>query len=144
MDRPAPARATITFLYYRDLARAAAFYEAVLGLPLVVQQALPDCPDFCRIYRVAPTSYVGLVDERFGTHRADEGKAVNLSFVVDDLDGWYAHLQARGATIYRPLGASAALAIRGFMALDPEGYTLEFETFQPGLGNAAMLADLGR
>jgi predicted enzyme related to lactoylglutathione lyase len=133
-------RATITFLYYRDLARAAAFYETVLGLPLVVQQRLPEAPDFCRIYRISPTGYVGLVDERHGAHRADEGKAVNLSLVVDDPEAWHDHLRAHGVTITRPPRESPALHIRGFMALDPEGYTLEFETFLPHPANAGILA----
>ena len=140
---PLPARATITFLYYRDLEAAAAFYEEVLGLPLVVHQRLPESPDFCRIYRISPTAFVGLVDERHGAHRADEGKAVNLSFVVDDVDAWHAHVQAHGATISRPPRDSPALHIRAFMALDPGGYTLEFETFLPDPLNAAMRAGLG-
>lgn len=41
-----PLDAQITFLPVADLQRSAAFYEATLGLPLVVDQGT------CRIYRV--------------------------------------------------------------------------------------------
>ena len=38
-ERPdTPVQLMITFLYYRDLARAEAFYRDVLGLPLVIDQ----------------------------------------------------------------------------------------------------------
>ena len=43
----------ITFLYTRDLAATARFYEDVLGLPLTVDQG------DCRIYRVSRDGYVG-------------------------------------------------------------------------------------
>jgi hypothetical protein len=63
-------KATLVFLYYKDTARAQRFYEDVLGLELVVEQA------FTNIYQISPTSFVGLVDEARGMHKASEKKAV--------------------------------------------------------------------
>src|SRR5690606_31188672 len=57
-------QANITFLYYRDIPSAQRFYEDVLGLTLTVDQG------YSKIYRVSETSYVGLVDESQGLHRA--------------------------------------------------------------------------
>ena len=124
--------ANLTFLYYKNLARASEFYEAVMGLTLVVDQG------FCRIYEMTPQSYIGLVDGENGTHKPSRDKPVILSFVSNDVDEWHAHLVKHGVTIYRPLKTHDSLGVRGFMALDPEGYTLEFETFTDHPRNAAI------
>jgi predicted enzyme related to lactoylglutathione lyase len=121
-----PVSANLTFFYYRDLPTAMNFYEGVLGLDLVIDQG------FCKIYKITPHSFVGLVDGVSGTHKPHEIKPVILSFVAPDaatVDAWHTHLVAHGATIFRPLGTSEKIGVHGFMALDPEGYTLEFEAF---------------
>ena len=62
-------QANIVFLYYKDIPRAQRFYEDVIGLTLTVDQG------FAKIYQVSPTSFIGLVDEAQGLHRASEAKA---------------------------------------------------------------------
>ena len=54
-----------------------------------------------------------------------------LSFVTpeSEIDAWYDHLHGKGVPIFRPLGTSERIGVRGFMVSDPEGYTLEFESF---------------
>jgi predicted enzyme related to lactoylglutathione lyase len=79
-------QAGITFFYYRDLPAAQKFYEDVLGLRMMVDQG------FCKIYQVSPTSFVGLVDEKQGSHSASETKSVTLSFVTKEIDEWYEYL----------------------------------------------------
>ena len=50
-----PIDAQITFIYTSDLESSARFYEAVLGLPLAVDQGS------CRIYRVLDgRAYLGI------------------------------------------------------------------------------------
>lgn len=120
-----PINGTIVFTYYRDLARAAAFYAEVMGLELVQDQG------FAKIFKLTPHSFIGLVDSEQGTLRASDAKPVIISTVTDDVDGWYEHLVAQGVTIFKPLKESERLSLRGFMALDPEGYALEFEQFYP-------------
>jgi predicted enzyme related to lactoylglutathione lyase len=127
-------RAAITFLYYDDLEAACNFYAGVLGLPLVVDQG------FCKIHQIAAGAYVGLVDAEHGTHKPAQDKPVILSFVTDDPDAIYQRLQEHGTPIFRPLETHERIGVRGFMALDPGGYTLEFEAFLDQPRNAKMFA----
>ncbi len=55
MPRPAIEQ-QVTFLHSRDLAATAHFYEAVLELPLVLDQGS------CRIYRVSSDGFVGFCE----------------------------------------------------------------------------------
>ncbi len=116
--------ANITFLYYRDIPRAQRFYEDVLGLALAVDQG------YSKIYRVSVSSYVGLVDESQGLHRASDAKPVTLSFVTSEVDAWYEYLRGRGVEMVHELADGTRQPTRGFVAKDPEGYYLEFETFR--------------
>lgn len=131
-----PVQANLVFFYYRDLPAAARFYEEIVGLDRVVDQG------FCLIYRVSPVSFLGLVDEREGLHRATEAKSVTLSFITESIDAWYDHLVARGVAIHRPLADATRHPTRGFVALDPEGYFLEFERFLDHPQNARLLEAL--
>lgn len=121
---PRRFQAGITWLYYRDLPAAMRFYERVMGLTLTVDQG------WAKVYQVSPTSFVGLVDETRGMHRASETKPVALAFVTDRVDDWHRWLVSQGVKVRGESKDSANLPIRGFVALDPEGYTLEFETFR--------------
>jgi predicted enzyme related to lactoylglutathione lyase len=116
-------QANIVFLYYRDVPAAQRFYEDVIGLTLAVDQG------FSKIYQVSPTSFIGLVDESQGLHRASEAKAVTVSFVTEQIDEWYAYLQSKGVKMRGPIGNATRHPTRGFVAYDPEGYYLEFERF---------------
>jgi catechol 2,3-dioxygenase-like lactoylglutathione lyase family enzyme len=115
--------ANLVFFYYRDLAEAQRFYEETLGFERILDYG------FATIHRVGPTSYLGLVDGENGMHSPDEPKSVTLSLITTEVDGWYEYLEGRGVAMHRPLSDATRLPIRGFVALDPEGYFLEFETF---------------
>lgn len=129
-------QANITFLYYRDVPRAQRFYEDVLGLTLTVDQG------YSKIYRVSQSSYVGLVDESQGLHRAAEQKPVTLSFVTAEVDEWYTYLRGRGVEIVHELADGRRQPTRGFVAKDPEGYYLEFETFRVDPQNQVVRGQL--
>lgn len=113
----------LVFFYFRDLPGARTFYGETLGLPLVLDYG------YAAIYRITETSFVGLVDEAKGMHKATEPKTVTLAFVTDEVDGWHAYLTGKGVKIHSPLKDSSSINVRGFVALDPEGYFLEFENF---------------
>lgn len=132
-----PVQANVIFLYYRDIPRAQRFYEDVLGLTLAVDQG------YSKIYQVSPTSFIGLVDEAQGLHRASEAKAVTVSFATEQVDEWYAYLKGRGVPMKHVLENGRRHPTRGFVALDPEGYYLEFERFLPDPQNARLRAALG-
>jgi len=122
-DRPTdPNTLGITFLYYRDLPAAMAFYEEVLGLPLVIDQG------FCKIYRIAGTAHVGLVDETKGMNKWTETKPVQLCIRVPDVDAWYAYAKAQGVEGLSDLFVNDAIGIRAFVFDDTEGYQIEIQT----------------
>lgn len=116
-------KANHIFLYYKDLALAQRFYEDTLGLKRVLDYG------FASIHRISSTTYVGLVDEAHGMHKTTEPKTVTLSFITGEVDGWYRYLLDKGVEIHHPLANAARHPTRGFVAYDPEGYYLEFETF---------------
>ena len=134
-----PVSANLIFFYYNDLPKAMDFYENILGLSLVVDQG------FCKIYQITAQSFVGLVDAESGTHKPSPTKPVILSFVTpeSEIDAWYAYLQDKGVPVFRPLGTSERIGVRGFMVSDPEGYTLEFESFIDQPRNAKVRSVLG-
>lgn len=81
MPRPdAPNTLAITFLYYRDLPTAMAFYEDILGLPLAIDQG------WCKTYRICAGAHVGLVDESRGMNKWQAVKPVQLCIRVPDVD----------------------------------------------------------
>ncbi len=74
----------ITFQYYRDLPRAMAFYEDIIGLTLAIDQG------WSKIYAIEGVAHVGLVDETRGMQKWAEQKTVQLCLRVPDVDAWYA------------------------------------------------------
>jgi len=116
-------QASNLFLYYKDLKKASDFYANVLGMELVADYTMAS------IFRMAENSYLILVDAEKGMHSAEEPKTVALALLTDQLDQWYAFLKKQKVPIkyeYKPKEASAH---DGFVAIDPEGYLLEFERF---------------
>ena len=122
-DRPdAPHELAITFLYYRDLPRAFAFYRDVLGLPLAIDQG-----DLAKILRIAPGAHVGLVDEAKGMNRWQAEKCVQLCIRVADVQAWYAYLQEMAVNNLSRMFENEKLGIRAFVFRDPEGYQIEIQ-----------------
>lgn len=116
-------QANMVFFYYQDLDRAVEFYHNLLGFPQVLDYG------FAKAFRISETSYICLVDETKGMHDTSEPKTVTLSFITEEVEGWYRYLLGNGVEMHSPLGDATRHPTRGFVALDPEGYFLEFETF---------------
>ena len=111
------------------------FYQQVLGLPLIVDQG------WAKIYQASESGFIGLVDERRGMHQYTEKKAVNVSFVLNDIDGWFNYVSE-----YRPFELRAnevstgpEKKYRAFVGYDPEGYFMEFDTFYEHPDNAKLI-----
>lgn len=121
------------FYYYADVDAAWRFYTDVLGFETVVDYG------FAKILRVASTSYLTLVDAAEGMHSADEPKTVTMAFVTDELESWYEYLQGAGVTMHSPFEPTEGRPHSGFVAVDPEGYYLEFERFDPHPENERLL-----
>ena len=113
---------TVTFLYFRDLPRAMAFYETVLGVELAIDQG------WSKIYRLGGTAHVGLVDETRGSHRAADPKPVQLCMRVADVDAWHDWARSCGVAALTAPKDSPSLGIRAFVFDDPEGYQIEIQS----------------
>lgn len=122
IDRPEGPMLGITFLYYRDLGRATAFYEHVLGFQLAIDQG------WSKIYRITGAAHVGLVDETRGMHRASDPKPVQICIRVPDVDAWHAWAKSNDVTGLTDAKSSEALRIRAFVFNDPEGYQIEVQS----------------
>lgn len=123
-QRPdAPNELAITFLYYKDLARAEAFYSDVMGFPCVIDQQ-----GLAKIMRVCPGAHIGLVDEAHGMHKWAETRPVQFCIRVPDVDAWYSYIQTQGVENQSELFINDAIGIRAFVFDDPEGYQVEIQT----------------
>lgn len=131
-------QATNVFYYYADLEGAWRFYTDVLGLETVADYG------FAKILHVAGASFLTLVDAERGMHSADEPKTVTLAFVTEEVEGWYEYLSAAGIPMRAELNAAEGRAHDGFVAIDPEGYFLEFERFNPHEENVDLMPILDR
>lgn len=109
--------------FYKDLPAAKSFYLETLGLKMV------DETEESVKFQIAGDSYLVLKDVKETAYSGDENKSVALALLTDHLDEWYAHVQAKGVEIKYTLKKNPQGAHDGFVAVDPEGYLLEFETF---------------
>lgn len=119
----APNVLAITFLYYRDLARAEAFYRDVMGFELAIDQN-----GLAKIMRIYDGAHVGLVDEAHGMHKWADTRPVQLCVRVADVDAWYAWINARGCENLSQMFVNDAIGIRAFVFDDPEGYQIEIQS----------------
>lgn len=115
----------ITFLYTRDLAETARFYEEVLRLPMKLDQGT------CRIYRVSRDGYVGFCQREDAPEGASDpaARAVILTLVTPEVDAWYHYLNERGAVLEKPPTANPEYQVYHFFLRDPNGYLLEIQSF---------------
>lgn len=123
-DRQDPTRA-ITFLYYRDLPTAEAFWRR-LGLPLVMDQ------DFAKVFQIAGAAHVGLVDEAQGMNRWHEAKPVQVSIHVPDVDVWHEWAQDEALPDVSEIFENDKVGFRAFVFNDTEGYQVEILTMNEG------------
>jgi catechol 2,3-dioxygenase-like lactoylglutathione lyase family enzyme len=123
MKKLQPIQSAITFLYYREMEPISRFYEDVLGLELVEDQ------EWAKIYRLAGTSFVGVVAGERGFHQPQDKNAVLVTLVVSDVPGWYEHLKGKGVRLLSELQDRKDILIQCFFFQDPGGYTFEVQQF---------------
>lgn len=130
--------ASNVFFYYADLDRATKFYTETLGLNVAADYG------FAKILQVAPTSFITLVDETKGMHKASEPKTVAIALVTDQLDEWWDYIEKQDVDIKFPYDPKEGRAHHGFVAIDPEGYFLEFERFNAHEENVKLMPVLDK
>ena len=127
---PPSMNETITFFYYEDLDAQIPFYEGLLGLSKTMDA------DWVKIYRITPTSSVGLVKQGHGFHQVSDDKPAMLSIVTDDVDAWYQRLTDANVLVRSELPKPdtekepGRAPVRGFIVEDPGGYTIEIFSWQ--------------
>jgi predicted enzyme related to lactoylglutathione lyase len=131
-----PIQGNLVFFYYKDLGEAEKFYSELLGLKKVLDYG------FAKIFHISRSTFIGLVDETKGMHKASEPKTVTLSFVTKEIDAWYQYLKSKGVKMRGAIKNASRHPTRGFVAYDPEGYFLEFERFLDHQQNTKLLTSL--
>lgn len=121
------------FYTYVNLDNAWAFYRDVLGFQTVAESSL------VKVMQVAQDSYITLVDAALGLNHPEETKCVTVAIVTPQVEAWYAYLQSKEVPMHRPYNPKPGDAHDGFVALDPEGYFLEIERFNPHAENDEQL-----
>lgn len=115
-----PVNAQITFLYTRDLARSARFYERILGCSLALDQGS------CRIYRLAGGAYIGICQR---DDAPENNSGLILTLVTTDVDAWYERIVASGWPCEHAPRYNAEYKIYHFFLRDPSGYRIEIQRF---------------
>lgn len=116
-----PIDQQITFLYTRDLAHTAHFYEAVMGLRLAVDQG------DCRIYQVSGDGYLGFCQR---ASAPEQPQGVIITLVTDQVDAWYEHLRQHGVLFEKPPEHNPKYKIYHCFLRDPNGYLVEIQRFE--------------
>jgi len=131
-------RASNLFLYYKDLSQASNFYSNILGMEIVADYGM------ATILRLAKSSYLILVDEKYGMHNSSEAKTVAIALLTNQLAEWNAYLKTQNVQIKYGYHPKEGGAHDGFVIVDPEGYLLEFETFKQHPENEFFLPVLNQ
>jgi catechol 2,3-dioxygenase-like lactoylglutathione lyase family enzyme len=124
--------------YYRDLNRAKSFYQNKLGLNLL------DENEDSATFQIAGDSRLVLKSVSGSSYTGQENKSVALALLTDNLEAWYAHVQEEKIPIKYTLKQNPEGAHVGFVAIDPEGYLLEFEMFRQHPENEVLMPELQR
>ncbi|MEE4301307.1 MAG: VOC family protein [Pseudomonadales bacterium] len=123
--------------HYEDLDRAARFYREQLGLVPV------ETREDAVVLEIAPGALLTLATLESGGHAPDAPRTAAIALVTDQLDEWWAALSTRGLNmrtkVYDPVPGRAH---HGFVLVDPEGWFLEFERFNPHPENEQLLPRL--
>jgi catechol 2,3-dioxygenase-like lactoylglutathione lyase family enzyme len=113
----------ITFTYYKDIEKAAEFYRETLGFKEVMNR------NWVKIFKVGRDSHIGLVNAEKGYLKPRAEKPVMLSVFVDDVEAWYKMLEEKKVKTNHSPQKGGDIDMRGFLTWDPEGYVIEFLTF---------------
>jgi len=121
-----------THFYYNDLPRAVNFYRDLLSLQQVDST----------LFRIGKDSFLRLheVNEQ---HPEGQPKSTAIALLTDQLPQWYEAVKQLGIEIRYTYKPKEGGPHDGFVALDPEGYLLEFETFKQHPENELLMAVLG-
>ncbi len=110
----------ITFLRTPDPGATHAFYNGLLGLPMVLDQGC------CRIYRISAGGFLGFCK---GEKRPTDDTVI-ITLVTDEVDPWFEALRVAGHHVVKPPAFNPDYNIYHCFVLDPSGYTVEIQRFE--------------
>lgn len=122
--------------FYKDLPAAKDFYSKTIGLKMIADD------ENSAIFQIAGDSKLVLKSIAGSGYSGKEAKSVALALLSDNLPAWYAHLQEQKVEIKYTLKENPEGAHDGFVAVDPEGYLLEFEMFRQHPENEKLMPEL--
>jgi catechol-2,3-dioxygenase len=122
--------------FYKDLIAAKAFYAETLGLKMIAED------ENSATFQIAGDSKLVLRSVTGSDYSGKEAKSVALALLTDNLEAWYTHLQTEKVEIKYTLKVKPEGAHDGFVAVDPEGYLLEFEMFRMHPENERFIPEL--
>jgi len=126
--------ASNVFFYYKDVEAAADFYQKVMGFRIAADYG------FAKIMQAAPKSFITLVDERKGMHSSTEPKTTAIALLTQELDEWWDYIQTQDVELRSTeFNVVEGRPHDGFVAIDPEGYLLEFERFNDHEENEKLI-----
>jgi len=123
--------------HYADLDGAVRFYREHLGLVPV------ETREDAVVLEIAPGALLTLATLESGGFTDQTPRTAAIALVTDQLDEWWAALSTRGLNMrtqqYDPVPGRAH---HGFVLVDPEGWFLEFERFNPHPENVDLMPQL--
>ena len=111
----------ISWVYTKQLRETCQFYAEVLGLDVHRETAT------AVIYRSTPHSFIGIC--QVFEDRMAEPSGSMITFVTEDVDGWFQRLVDAGAHVDGPPHVLERFGIYTFFVRDPNGYRIEFQKF---------------
>ncbi len=115
-----PIDQQVTFLYTRDLATTANFYENVMKLSLVLDQGS------CRIYRVTQDGFLGFCDR---IEAPQQPVGVLFTIVTSAVDEWYEYLKEQRVYVEKSPTLNPEFNIYHCFVRDPNNYLIEIQQF---------------
>ena len=119
----------ITHLYFEDVPLAKEFYGEKLGLQMVGENQFKIGES--ALLQINPVS---------DQYPAGLPKSTAIALLTDQLPEWYEHVQSEDIPIKYTYKPKAGGPHDGFVAIDPEGYLLEFEQFKQHPENELFMA----
>lgn len=122
--------------FYNDLPVAKLFYGKTLGLKMITAD------EHSATFQIAGDSKLVLKSLEGSDYSGKEAKSVALALLTNNLEAWYSHLKSEKVEIKYTLKVKPDGAHDGFVAVDPEGYLLEFEMFRMHPENERFIPEL--
>ncbi len=84
---------------------------------------------------------MAIVDEKRGMHKYTDQKAVNVGFILHDIEGWFKYVKENSPFELKDneLHIEKETRYKAFVGYGPEKYFIEFDKFFPHHDNTDLL-----